>query len=106
LWADYLGRLEDFRAGIPWQAYAASPILFLSLDRRTPLSEFLRQIHEWFPELEAAIPEEAARRLAKAQASDVDGLGDRGAMWTYLTTDRPFGPWTKRFLSGIRRKLA
>ena len=106
LWADYLGRLEDFRAGVPWQAYAASPILFLSLDRRTPLSEFLRQIHEWFPELEAAIPEEAAHRLAEAQASDVDGLGDRGAMWTYLTTDRPFGSWTKRFLSGIRRKLA
>jgi preprotein translocase subunit SecA len=106
LWADYLGRLEDFRAGIPWQAYAASPILFLSLDRRTPLSEFLRQIHEWFPELEAAIPEETARRLAEAKASDVDGLGDRGAMWTYLTTDRPYGPWTKRFLTGIRKKLA
>ena len=105
LWADYLGRLEDFRAGIPWQAYATSPAFLLSLDRRTPLSAFLRQIDEWFPELEAAIPEEAARRLAEAKDGDTAGLGDRGALWTYLTTDQPFGVWTKRFLSGVRRKL-
>jgi len=105
LWADYLGRLEDFRAGIPWQAYATSPAFLLSLDRRTPLSAFLRQIDEWFPELEAAIPEEVARRLAEASDGDTAGLGDRGALWTYLTTDQPFGVWTKRFLSGVRRKL-
>jgi preprotein translocase subunit SecA len=105
LWADYLGRLEDFRAGIPWQAHATSPPFLLSLDRRTPLSAFLRQIDEWFPELEAAIPEEAARRLAEASDGDTAGLGDRGALWTYLTTDQPFGVWTKRFLSGVLRKL-
>ena len=50
-------------------------------------------------------PEETARRLAEAKDGDTAGLGDRGALWTYLTTDQPFGVWTKRFLSGLRRKL-
>jgi preprotein translocase subunit SecA len=105
LWADYLARLEDFRAGIPWQSYAESPAFILSLDRRSPHSTFLRQIDEWFPELEAAIPVEIARRLAEAEAGGADGLADRGAVWTYLTTDQPFGSWTARFLKGLRRKV-
>ena len=29
----------------------------------------------------------------------------RSAVWTYLTTDHPFGTWTRRVLEGIRRKL-
>jgi preprotein translocase subunit SecA len=103
LWADYLARLEDFRAGIPWQSYATSPAFLLSLDRRTPLTTFLRQIDEWFPELEAAIPEEIARRLAQATEDDLVSLGDRGAVWTYLTTDEPFGSWTKRVFDGVAR---
>jgi len=105
LWADYLARLEDFRAGIPWQSYAAIPGFFVGVDRRDPHFTFLRQIDEWFPELEAALPEEIARRLAKAEADGSVSLGDRGAVWTYLTTDQPFGAWTERVLKGIRRKL-
>jgi len=105
LWADYLARLEDFRAGIPWQSYAASPHFFLSLDRRTPHSTFLRQIAVWFPELEAAIPEEIARRLAEAEAGAGQNPADRGAVWTYLTTDQPFGSWTKRMVDGLVRKV-
>jgi len=105
LWADYLARLEDFRAGIPWQAYAAVPGFFVGTDRRDPHFTFLRQIDEWFPELEAAIPEEIARRLAQTEAEGNVNLGDRGAVWTYLTTDQPFGAWTERVLKGIRKRL-
>jgi preprotein translocase subunit SecA len=105
LWADYLARLEDLRTGIPWQAYAAVPGFFVGTDWRDPHFTFLRQIDEWFPQLEAAIPEEVARRLADAEASGVVELGDRGAVWTYLTTDQPFGSWTERLLKGIRKRL-
>ena len=105
LWADYLARLEDFKAGIPWQAYAAVPGFFVGTDWRDPHFTFLRQIDEWFPQLEAAIPEEVARRIAEAEASGTVELGDRGAVWTYLTTDQPFGSWTERLLKGIRRRL-
>jgi preprotein translocase subunit SecA len=105
LWADYLARLEDFRAGIPWQSFAGVPGFFVGTDWRDPHFTFLRQIDEWFPKLEAAIPEEIARRVAEAEASGGDNLGDRGAVWTYLTTDQPFGAWTERLLKGIRKKL-
>ena len=105
LWADYLARLEDFKAGIPWQAYAAVPGFFVGTDWRDPHFTFLRQIDEWFPQLEAAIPEEIARRLADAEAGGFVELGDRGAVWTYLTTDQPFGSWTERLLKGIRTRL-
>ncbi len=105
LWADYLARLEDFRAGIPWQSYAAVPGFFVGTDYRDPHFTFLRQIDEWFPKLEAAIPEEVARRLAKAEADGGASLADRGAVWTYLTTDQPFGVWTERLLKGVLKKL-
>jgi len=105
LWADYLARLEDFRTGIPWQSYAAVPGFFVGTDWRDPHYTFLRQIDEWFPQLEAAIPEQVARRLAAAEASGVAELGERGAVWTYLTTDQPFGSSTERLLKGIRTRL-
>jgi preprotein translocase subunit SecA len=105
LWSDYLARLEDFRAGIPWQAYAAVPGFFVGTDNRDPHLTFLRQIDQWFPELEAAIAEEVARRLAKAEADGDVSFADRGAVWTYLTTDQPFGAWTERFLKGVLKKL-
>ena len=105
LWADYLARLEDFRSGIPWQSFASMPGFFFGTDWRDPHFTFLRQIDEWFPELEAGIPEEIARRLAEAEAGGGAKLTDRGAVWTYLTTDQPFGKWTERILKGIRKKV-
>jgi preprotein translocase subunit SecA len=105
LWADYLARLENLRAGIPWQSYAAIPGFFVGIDSRDPLLTFLRKIDQWFPELESAVPEEVARRLAKAEADGGISFADRGAVWTYLTTDQPFGAWTERFLKGILKKL-
>ncbi len=105
LWADYLERVADFKSGVPWQSYASSAPFFLSLDRRDPHSVFLHQIHEWFQYLEAALPAEIARRLAEAEAGGGENPGERGAVWTYLTTDQPFGGWAERVLAGLRRKL-
>jgi len=105
LWADYLARLENLRAGIPWQSFAAVPGFVVGVDRRDPHFTFLRQIDEWFPELEAAMPKEIARRLADAEASGSSSFGGRGAVWTYLTTDQPFGAWPERVLKGLLRRL-
>jgi len=104
-WADYLARIADFKAGIPWQSYAESAPFILSLGRRDPHGTFLRQIHEWFPEMEAALPEEVARRVAEAEARGGADPRERGALWTYLTTDQPFGNWTRRALRGLKRKI-
>jgi hypothetical protein len=76
----------------------------LSLDRRDPHYEYAQKIHQWFKELEAELPVEIARRVAEAEAAGGDP-SERGAVWTYLTTDQPFGSWSTRLAAGLRRKF-
>jgi preprotein translocase subunit SecA len=104
LWSDYLARLAEFRSGLPWLDWGLSGLPMLSLDRRNSQYEYAQNIHRWFSELEAEIPLEIARRVSEAQETGVHP-GERGAVWTYLTTDQPFGSWTTRFVSGLRRKF-
>ena len=90
----------------PWQSFAGVPGFFVGTDWRDPHFTFLRQIDEWFPKLEAAIPVgNRANGWPKPKPAAASDLGDRGAVWTYLTTDQPFGAWTERLLKGIRKKL-
>jgi preprotein translocase subunit SecA len=58
LWADYLASVADFRSGVQW----------LSFGFRNPQHEYLKQVHQWFPELEAAIHREIERRMAEAES--------------------------------------
>ncbi len=95
LWADYLERVADYRSGVQWLSYG----------RRDPHYEYLKKIDQWFPELESALPEEIAKRLAEAEAGNGPDLTERGAVWTYITTDQPFGVWTERILHGFHRKF-
>ena len=104
LWSDYLARLAEFRSGLPWLDWRLSAPPGLALDRRDAQYEYAQKIHEWFSELEAELPVETARRLKEAQTLGVDPR-ERGALWTYLTTDQPFGSWASRFASGLRRKF-
>ena len=80
LWADYLARLEDFRAGIPWQAYAASPGFIPGLSGGSPLSTFLRQIdvfqlHQQRIEFCTSV----IRIVVNAGDTGVEGYAVRGA---------------------------
>ena len=104
LWADYLARVAEFRSSIPWLDFALAGVPWLTLDRRDPLYEYAQKIHQWFPEMEAALPGEIARRLAEAEAG-VSDPGERGAVWTYLTTDQPFGSISQRLSRGIARRF-
>ena len=47
---------------------------------------------------------EETARLAEAEQSGIDPT-QRGATWTYLTTDQPFGSWTERIARGLWRKV-
>ena len=94
LWSDHLARVAEFRSGVQW----------LSWGRRDPHHEYLKAIHEWFPELEASIPEEVAKRMRDAEDGIGGDPGERGTVWTYVTTDEPFGNWTERIIRGLRRK--
>ena len=62
-------------------------------------------IHSAFTEMETALPAQIEERLANAKA----GLGpdphERGTVWTYVTTDQPFGTMSERIIRGLTAKL-
>ena len=89
LWSDYLAAITDLREGVQW----------LSWGGREPLYEYLTKIDELFQQLEAQIEEEIPIRVAAAEERAAAPT-DRGATWTYLTTDQPFGSWTERVMKG------
>jgi preprotein translocase subunit SecA len=88
VWADHLARVADYRGGVQW----------ISWSGRDPHRAYVLQVHEWFGKLEAGLEEEIARRLD----ADGDEFANRGAVWTYLTTDQPFPNLGHRLARGIR----
>jgi protein-S-isoprenylcysteine O-methyltransferase Ste14 len=53
-----------------------------------------------FEEFERSINEEILKRVAETRASGLSPM-ERGATWTYLTTDQPFGSMQERFIRGM-----
>jgi len=95
LWADHLAAVTELRAGVHWYSWGG----------RDPLHEYLTRVDTQYRELEDGLDAEIAARLEEAQAKGLDPT-QRGATWTYLTTDRPFGNYTERVLQGLVRKSA
>jgi preprotein translocase subunit SecA len=87
LWADHLARVSEYRSGIQWVTWGG----------RDPHREYLLKIDEWFRDFEAALPDEIARRVEDGAAE----MADRGAVWTYLTTDQPFEQWKRHIAREI-----
>ncbi len=94
LWSAYLDTVSDLRSGIHWHSYTG----------HDPLYSFLTKVDEIYRELEERIDPEIADRLEEARAKGIDP-SQRGATWTYLTTDNPFGDYTERIMRGIARKV-
>ncbi len=81
LWADHLARASEYRAGVHWVSWSG----------RDSHREYLLKIDEWFREMEESLPAEIQRRVESNDAA----MADRGAVWTYLTTDQPFTQWKR-----------
>jgi len=93
LWSEYLANIAELREGTGWVSYGG----------REPLFEYLRIVHRLFPDLQKRIAEEIPKRLAEANTRGLDP-SQRGATWTYLSTDQPFGTLGERFVAGLMRK--
>jgi preprotein translocase subunit SecA len=93
VWSEYLASITDLREGVQWLSYGG----------RQPLYEYLTAVDSLFQQLEIRIVEEIPKRLADAQEQGVDP-SQRGATWTYLTTDQPFGSLTERVMRGMVRR--
>ena len=91
LWSDYLAAVSELRASTIW----------VSLGGGNPFREYLRLVHEMFEEFTRTLDEEIAARLERAATHGIEPR-QRGATWTYLTTDEPFGTMTERLM----RRLA
>jgi preprotein translocase subunit SecA len=94
LWAEHLAAVSELREGVQWYSYGG----------RDPLHEYLTRVDTMYRALEDGLDAEIAARLEEAQARGLDPT-ERGATWTYLTTDRPFGDWSERVLRGLIRKV-
>ena len=92
LWSDYLAAANDLRAGTIW----------FSLAGADPFRDYVSRLHAMFQEFARTIEAEVPVRLARATASGADPR-QRGATWTYLTTDEPFGSMTERAMRGLVR---
>ncbi len=93
LWTDYLAAAADLRSGTAW----------VSMGYGDPLGHYLRQIHAMFGEFWQEVAQETDARLARGDADRAQGR-DRGATWTYLTTDEPFGRMTTRIMRELVRR--
>ena len=100
LWADYLANVAELRGGIHWVSWGG----------RNPLYEYLTGVNEIYAEFQECLKEELADALATAELRDGEihfenpERFERGATWTYLTTDEPFGTMDQRVAKGLRRR--
>ena len=94
LWPEHLASIAELREGVHWVSFGG----------RDPLHEYLTTVHALFEELQARVEEEAQKRIAEDDLSAANPA-QRGATWTYLTTDQPFGSGTQRIFRGLMRKL-
>ncbi len=94
LWSDHLAGASGLREATQWVSWGGND----------PLRQYLKDIDGMFRALQAAIANEIPRRLAQAEANGIDPT-ERGATWTYLTTDMPFGSIEERMIDGLRKLI-
>lgn len=94
LWSDYLTAVNDRRADSVW----------ISLGAANPFANYIVQVHAMFEAFMRTIADEWPVRLEQAQATGTDAR-QRGATWTYLTTDEPFGHLTERIMRGLQQMV-
>jgi hypothetical protein len=88
-----LAAVSDLREGVEWLSYGGRP----------PRYEYLKAVDSLFGQLETRIDREIPQRLADARERGLDP-SERGATWTYLTTDQPFVSWSERVMRGWVRR--
>jgi preprotein translocase subunit SecA len=94
LWAEHLAGVSGLREDTQWTSWA----------NHDPLHEYLKDIDEMYQGMQAALEEEIPKRLVHAEDTGLNPA-QRGATWTYLITDMPFGTIQERITAGLRKKL-
>jgi preprotein translocase subunit SecA len=102
LWADYLANVTELKGGIHW----------VSWGNRDPLYEFLTGEQAIYEDFHRLLSEGVAEAFATAEIRNgvihfqEPERFERGATWTYITSDQPFGMLGERIVKGLRRKFS
>jgi preprotein translocase subunit SecA len=91
LWADYLANVAELRGGIHWASWTGGNALL----------KFLTGEREIYADFRRCLKEEMAGAVDSPDSEPIE----RGATWTYITTDQPFGPLSERIMKGLRRRV-
>jgi len=102
LWADYLANVAELKGGIHWVSWGG----------RNPLYEFLSGEREIYEDFHRCLKDDIAAAFATAEIRNGEihfqtgERFERGATWTYVTTDQPFGTLGDRIVKGLWRKIS
>jgi preprotein translocase subunit SecA len=102
LWSDYLANIAELRGGLHWVSWTG----------KDPLHTFLTGAAEIYADFEGSLREEIADAFANAEILDRQihfadpARFERGATWTYLTTDQPWGTLSERFAKAFAKRLS
>jgi len=106
LWSDYLAGLAELREGVQWVSLTGGvrdPIQnYFKFGGFDPFREYVKQVHDLFERLQVAIDTEIAGR--KSRPVPTGFAARRGATWTYITTDQPFGLAMQQALRAMFRR--
>lgn len=94
IWPDYLAAIAELRGGIHWVSWSG----------KDPLHTFLTRANEIFAETQTRIEDETLEAMADDAVVERGGVPDtfeRGATWTYLVNDQPFGTLQDRWAKGV-----
>jgi preprotein translocase subunit SecA len=116
VWSDYLANVAELRGSVIWTSWAVGDPVRQMLaggpEFAEPLQKFLKGELKIYEDFQRCVAEGIAQALANARVRDgvVEFEGaeklERGATWTYVTTDQPFGTFTERIVQGLRAKLS
>ena len=94
-WSDHLSAVAEYRSGLLWHSWGG----------RDPYRGCMTFIHQAFKEMQTRLPGQIEERLAEAKAGVGPDPNERGAVWTYVTTDQPFGTMSERIIKGVAAAL-
>ena len=107
LWSEYLSALAEVRAGVQWVSLSGGgrdPIQnYFKFGGFDAFREYIKKVDALFEELQAAIDSEIPLQLENAETAGLDP-SRRGATWTYITTDQPFGIAMQRVLRELVKR--
>ena len=101
LWADYLANIAELRGGIHWVTWTG----------KDPLHTFLVSVQDIYADFNSRLQDEIAEAFTAADIQDgeirfaTSERFERGATWTYLTTDQPFGTLGERIVKAVALKF-